>query len=178
DITPEMTSDIINRLEKEQLIDDKTFAEAFVRDRMNQTSKGPKIIVKELQEKGISREAADKAVLQYDHDAQFSKAYRWAQSEARKKSPHAARKQIEQIRYKLMQKGFAPDVISQVMNEVEVEIDETEEYQKLEKQADTLLRRYEKKLEGYELKMKLKSALRSEERRVGKESRNQRKTDE
>lgn len=159
DITPEMTSDIIDRLEKEQLIDDQTFAEAFVRDRMNQTSKGPKIIVKELQEKGISREAADKAVLQYDHDAQFSKAYKWAQSEARKKSPHAAKKQIEQIRYKLMQKGFAPDVISQVMNEIEIEVDETEEYQKLEKQADTLLRRYEKKLEGYELKMKLKSAL-------------------
>src|SRR5699024_4047126 len=63
--TPEMTSDIIDRLEKEQLIDDQTFAEAFVRDRMNQTSKGPKIIVKELPEKGISREAADKAVLHY-----------------------------------------------------------------------------------------------------------------
>src|SRR5699024_9481919 len=64
-----------------------------------------------------------------------------------------------QIRYKLMQKGFAPDVISQVMNEIEIEVDETEEYQKLEKQADTLLRQYEKKLEGYELKMKLKPAL-------------------
>jgi len=159
EITLEMTNDIIKRLDEEQLIDDQTFAEAFVRDRMNQTSKGPKIIVKELQEKGVSREIADKAVLQYDHDAQFSKAYKWAQSEAKKKSPHAAKKQKEQIQYKLMQKGFSSDVISQVMNEIEIEVDETEEYQKLEKQADTLLRRYEKKHEGYELKMKLKSAL-------------------
>src|SRR5690625_5033493 len=159
EITLEMTNDIIKRLDEEQLIDDQTFAEAFVRDRMNQTSKGPKIIVKELQEKGVSREIADKAVLQYDHDAQFSKVYKWAQSEAKKKSPHAAKKQKEQIQYKLMQKGFSSDVISQVMNEIEIEVDETEEYQKLEKQADTLLRRYEKKHEGYELKMKLKSAL-------------------
>src|SRR5699024_3850350 len=158
-VTPEMTNDIINRLAKEQLIDDQTFAEAFVRDRRNQTTKGPKIIVKELQEKGISREIAEEAVLQYGDDAQFSKAYKWAQSEAKKKSPHAANKQKEQIQYKLMHKGFAPDVISQVMNEIEIEVDETEEYQKLEKQANTLLRRYEKKHEGYELKMKLKSAL-------------------
>lgn len=154
-----MTYDIIEKLEKEQLLDDVAFAEAFVRDRMNQTSKGPRIIVKELQEKGVERDIASEAVLQYSEEFQFTKAYKWAQVEAKKKSAHAAEKQKDQLKNKLIQKGFASDVVLQVMNEIEIDVDETEEYAKLEKQANTLLRRYEKKHEGYELKMKLKAAL-------------------
>src|SRR5699024_7610405 len=115
DITPEMTSDIINRIEKEQLIDDKTFAEAFVRDRMNQTSKGRELIVKELQENEISSEAEHEAALQYDHAALSSESYKGAHNEARKKSPHAARNHTHRVRYKLIEKVFAPEVKSQGM---------------------------------------------------------------
>lgn len=159
DVSPQMTYDIISKLEEEQLLDDVVFAEAFVRDRMNQTSKGPRMIIKELQEKGVNRDIASAAALQYNAEAQFTKAFNWAQREAKKKSSHSANKQKDQIRYKLMQKGFNGDVVSSVMNEIEIEVDETVEYAKLEKQANTLLRRYEKRHEGYELKMKLKTAL-------------------
>lgn len=167
EVTQEMIEEVVNRLEREELIDDQSFAEAFVRDRMKQTSKGPRIIVKELQEKGVNRDIASSAVLQYDEEEQFSKAYKWAQKEAKKKSTHAAKRQKTQIHNKLMQKGFASDVVSAVMNEIEIEVDEEEEYRKLEKQAYTLLRRYEKRHEGYELKMKLKAAL--YQRRFSKE---------
>lgn len=159
EVTTRVSAEIIERLEKEQLIDDLAFAEAFVRDRMNQTSKGPRVIMNELREKGIDAETAKSAVALYDEENQFTKAFKWAQAEAKKKSPHALNKRKEQMRYKLMQKGFASDVVSGIMNEIEIEVDEEEEWRRLEKQADTLLHRYEKKHEGYELKMKLKAAL-------------------
>lgn len=159
EVTPDVIEEIMERLEKERLLDDTSFAEAFVRDRMNQTSKGPRVIVNELRQKGVDGETSKTAVLQYDEEKQFDKAFKWAQKEANKKSQHAVNKRKEQLRQKLTQKGFASGVVSGVMNEIEIDVDEDEEYARLEKQANTLLRRYEKKHEGYELKMKLKAAL-------------------
>jgi len=159
EVTSTVREEIIARLEKEQLMDDLAFSEAFVRDRMNQTTKGPKLIMNELREKGVDIETAKEALTQYDEEQQFTKAYKWAQKEAKKKSAHAVKKRQEQIANKLRQKGFASDVVSAVMSDIEIEVDEEEEYGRLEKQANTLRRRYEKKYEGYELKMKLKAAL-------------------
>lgn len=150
---------IIQRLEKEKLLDDHAFAAAFVRDRIQQTSKGPRVILNELRDKGVSQEIAASVVTQYDHDKQVTKALKWAQKEAKKRSSHAVKKRKEQIRYKLMQKGFDHDVIRVVMDDIIIEVDEEEEKLRLEKQAAKLVRRYEKKHDGYELKMKVKAAL-------------------
>lgn len=85
EVTPDVIEEIMEGLENERLLDDAAFADAFVRDRMNQTSKGPRIIMNELQQKGIKAEIAKEAVLQYDEEKQFDKAFKWAQKEANKK---------------------------------------------------------------------------------------------
>jgi len=159
EVTPSTIAEIISRLEKEKLINDLSFAQAFVRDRMHRSTKGPRVIMNELREKGVKAEIANEAVTQYDEDSQFAKAHKWAQKEAKKKSQHAVGKRKDQLRNKLMQKGFASAIVSAVINEIEIEVDPEEEYLRLEKQANTLRRRYEKKHEGYELKMKIKAAL-------------------
>lgn len=159
DVAPKTIAEIITRLEKEKLLDDRAFAQAFVRDRVQQTSKGPRVMEKELYEKGISKEIVTEALKQYDLDQQIEKALKWAQREAKKRSKHAVRKRKNQIKYKLLQKGFMQDAVNIVMNEVTIEVDEAEESQRLEQHADKLIRRYGKKYEGYELKMKVKAAL-------------------
>lgn len=159
EVAPSTIVEIMERLEKEKLIDDHAFARAFVRDRIQRSSKGPRVIMNELQEKGVTSEIANEAVLQYSEEKQFNKAYKWAQKEAVKKSQHAVNKRKDQLRNKLMQKGFASTVVSAVMGEIIIEADPEEEFLRLEKQANTLRRRYEKKHDGYELKMKIKAAL-------------------
>lgn len=159
EVSPQTIASIMARLQKENLLDDHAFAAAFVRDRMLQTSKGPRVIINELREKGVSQEVAEVAAEQYGLEQQVEKAQKWAIKEVAKKSSHSVRKRKEQLQYKLMQKGFSQEAVQIVMEEVTIEVDEETEKLRLEKQAQRALRRYERKHEGYELKMQIKAAL-------------------
>lgn len=150
---------VIDRLVLEKVLNDEEFANAYVKDRMNFTSKGPTLIAKELQEKGVSFEIANRAALQYSEEQQFAKAIKWVEREFNKKSKHSYRKRQEQLTYKLLQKGFTNDVVTDVMREVSREKDHEEEKSVLQVQGDKLVRRYSKKFSGYELKTKIKAGL-------------------
>src|SRR5690625_1019121 len=65
EVEPTHMTEIINRLEHAELIDDREFAFAFVRQRINQSTKGPQFVKQELtQQKGISNQIASEAVEQ------------------------------------------------------------------------------------------------------------------
>lgn len=150
---------VIVRLIEENLLNDKVFSQAFVADRKLLTTKGPHVIKQELMQKGVSNQIATDAAFTYTFEEQFEKAEKWAAKEWQKKSKHPARKKKEQIRIKLMQKGFTKDVIDEVMGTLKIDELQTSDDDIIQKQADKLLRKYARKYEGYELKMRLKSAL-------------------
>lgn len=159
EVAPNVMDEIIARLEKEKYINDIEFAKAFVRDRMNQTSKGPRLIVKELTDKGVKAETANKAITLYSYESQFQIALKWAQKQLKRKSNKSYNKQNEALKIKLMQKGFDTDVVNKVFDEIKPPIDKEAELAALEIQARKLYRRYEKKYQGNELNMKLKASL-------------------
>ena len=159
EVAPTVTEEIIARLEKEKHINDKEFAKAFIRDRMNQTSKGPRLIVKELKEKGVKAETANEAIALYSYERQFQTALKWAQKQLKRKSNQSYNKQNETLKIKLMQKGFTSDVVNEVFAEIKPPIDKEAELEALELQANKLYSRYEKKYQGNELMMKLKAGL-------------------
>ena len=150
---------IIVKLLEDKLLDDAAFAGAYVRDRIHQTTKGPKIIRQELVRKGIKPEIANQALEQYDADQQYEQALKVLKKERRKKAKHAHKKQEEQLKVKLLQQGFESDVINRVFAENQPEFDLEEEAMIFQKQADKLHRKYAKKLSGFDLEMKLKQAL-------------------
>lgn len=150
---------VIKRLITENVLNDALFADAHVTDRMNLTSKGPQLIVRELQEKGVTAEIAQKAVMKYPYEKQFKTALKWAKRERNKKSRHSFRKRNEQLQFKLLQKGFTNDVVTDVMQHLSLEMDQEEELSNLSKEATKLYKRYSKKYEGYELKTKIKAGL-------------------
>ncbi|WP_407058306.1 RecX family transcriptional regulator [Tigheibacillus jepli] len=51
EVEPQQIDAVIDRLQNEKLIDDREFANAFVHDRMEFSTKGPLIIRQELQKK-------------------------------------------------------------------------------------------------------------------------------
>lgn len=159
EVDPNWIEQIIVTLMEEKLLDDMVFANAYVRDRMHQTSKGPRLIEKELIDKGISIQTAKQATKQYSPEAQFEKALKWLEKERNKKTRHSVKKQEDQLRMKLMKKGFEQEVISHVFNESKPEIDLNREQEIFQKQADKLLRKHQRKLTGFDLKMKMKAAL-------------------
>ncbi|MFP3361131.1 RecX family transcriptional regulator, partial [Planococcus sp. SIMBA_143] len=64
----------MDRLNDEKLINDKQFAEMFVRTRINTSSKGPNVIKRELMEKGVAANIATEAVSVFTYDLQYEKA--------------------------------------------------------------------------------------------------------
>lgn len=150
---------IIERLKREKYLDDAAFADAFVKDRMNHSSKGPALIIKELSEKGISHRIVNEALKQYSYERQRQTALKWAEKQQKRKSSQSYRKRNEQLKMKLMQKGFSREIADDAVTEAKPPLDEEAEYDSLQKQADKLYRRYRKRYEGNELQLKLKSSL-------------------
>lgn len=159
DIPQTWIEPIIIQLMDKEFLDDAVFADAFVRDRMHQTTKGPRIIEQELGKKGITPEISKQALEQYSFEKQYDQGAKWLQKERKKKAKHAHKKQEEQLKMKLMQKGFHQAVIQEVFAENEPEFDTDREEILFQQQAEKLHRKHSKKLAGFELEMKLKTTL-------------------
>ena len=159
DVESIVIEEIIVKLQKENYLNDLAFAKAFVRDRMNQSTKGPLLIANELEEKGVSAKIIEEAIKEYTYDAQFQTALNWAQKQQKRKSSHAYRKRKAQLKSKLYQKGYSSDVINAVFEEIRLEPNLEEEKKLLEHQAEKLLRKYQKNYTGSKLRLKLKTSL-------------------
>lgn len=159
EVTPPIIEGIIAKLKENKYINDSDFANAFVRDRMHQSSKGPVLIVQELTEKGVSISIANEAIKQYSKKKQFEKAFAWAKKQQKRKNRKSYQQQNEQLKVKLAQKGFDSEVVQAVFQEVKQDMNEQEELAAIAFHADKLYKRYAKKYTGIELKMKLKAGL-------------------
>lgn len=152
-------SGIIDRLVEERLLDDGEFAEAFVRTRINTSSKGPQMVKRELMEKGVSSFHAEKAIQQYSYEIQYERASKWVEKRLRSSKKESFQKQRQKIQATLMQKGFSKDVITDVLSDIQNEKNEDEEWEALVHHGEKLLRRHSRKFEGFQLKQKVTEGL-------------------
>ncbi|GIO27854.1 recombination regulator RecX [Ornithinibacillus bavariensis] len=150
---------IMERLTKEGLLNDQQFAEAFTLTRINTSSKGPLLVKRELMDKGVSAVIADEAIALYTYDTQFEKAMKWVNKKIGTSKKESYKKQLQQLQMTLIQKGFEQPVISDVIMQLRNQANDTDEWEALVYQGDKLLRKYEGKKFGYELKMKVKEGL-------------------
>ncbi|MFG6117487.1 recombination regulator RecX [Halobacillus sp. MO56] len=156
---PEQIEVIIDRLYKEKLLDDQEFANALVRSRIHTSSKGPLMVKKDLMEKGVSAVKAEEALTHYPFEAQYEKAMKFAKKKLRSDGKKSFRQQVQNLQQTLMQKGFTNDVIQEVIANLPQQEEEDAEWQAVVYQGEKVLRKYERKAEGFELKQKVKSAL-------------------
>jgi|SRR5690625_214354 len=154
-----LINETIERLKKEKLIDDVQFAEVFVRDRMNQTSKGPRIIEKELMEKGITKSTATDAVRVFTYENQLEKVVDTANRELKKRSNKSSRQRLQQLQSKLIRRGFEKSVINDMLQQIEMTANENDEKNALYLQAEKLSKRLRRKYTGYEFNQRLKQGL-------------------
>ncbi|WP_099157593.1 recombination regulator RecX [Virgibacillus ndiopensis] len=159
EVEPEHITKIIERLINEKLLDDKMFANAFVQTRIHTTSKGPMLVKKELIDKGVSATIASDAIQQYTYEIQYEKAQKWVSKKLNSNNKHSFRKQIQQLQVTLVQKGFAKDVIKEVVADVQDVKDDDVEWEALVHQGEKILRKHQTKFEGYALHLKIKEAL-------------------
>ncbi|QAS51859.1 recombination regulator RecX [Halobacillus litoralis] len=156
---PEHIDEIVTRLKNDRLIDDQEFANSLVRTRVMTSSKGPLLVKKDLLEKGVAAPKAEEAILQYSFDQQYDKALKFAEKKLKSDGRKSHRQQIQNVHQTLMQKGFQGDVIQEVLANLPEEEDEDAEWEAVVYQGEKLLRKFQSKAEGYELKQKVKSGL-------------------
>ncbi|QDP39374.1 recombination regulator RecX [Radiobacillus deserti] len=159
EIEPEQIPPVLERLEQEGLINDREFATAFVRTRLNTTTKGPLLLKQELKEKGVTAEIADEVLTIFSFDKQLEFARKWIQKKLKTNSKKSFRHQQQQILQTLMQKGFPQNVIVEATKDIHDGKDENEEWNAVVHQGEKLLWKYKKKASGQELKLKIKAAL-------------------
>lgn len=136
---------VIERLKELNLVNDKIYAESYVRTQMRLSGKGPGAIRQQLLKKGIKGGTAEDALALYEEKEQLAVALHTGEKALRRIHGKSFKETGQKLRQSLMQKGFGPEEINQVLAELLVEKDQEAENAALEKEADKLWRRHQSK---------------------------------
>ena len=119
---PDTIELVIYKLEKEGFLNDPDFAKQWVESRMNQGKYGLNRIAYELRKKGLPEETIDEITAEADPDQEYTSALRLAQKNLKSVSDSEEYfKQKRRIYGMLVRRGFDPDVIHHVMDELYTE---------------------------------------------------------
>ncbi|WP_026690869.1 recombination regulator RecX [Alteribacter aurantiacus] len=159
EITDEEKDEILVKLIGMNLLDDQSFAEAYVRTKKNTQKKGPMKIKMELKEKGVADTHIDKALTQYTYAEQYDQAYELAEKKQRTYKSDSIQKIKQKLTQFLIQKGFSASLASEVLKEITF-TDEHEEVEReaLQKHAEKAARKYAK-YDGWEQERRIKQYL-------------------
>lgn len=158
EIPEEAFEAIFKKLHRYGYVNDLEFAIAFVRTKVNGGGKGPFVIAQELNQKGVNKKMTDKALEEYSYEQQLEIANKLAEKKASKLKTSSATEQRQKVNQELRAKGFDRDIIQEVMQQIDLEKGEDEEWEALVLQAQKAERRYSK-LERREFDHKMKQFL-------------------
>ncbi|MFK3961611.1 recombination regulator RecX [Guptibacillus hwajinpoensis] len=158
EIPEEAFQAIFKKLHRYGFVNDLEFAIAFVRTKVNGGGKGPFVIAQELKQKGVNKKMADKALEEYSYEQQLEIASKVAEKKSSKLKTSSATEQRQKVNQELRAKGFDRDIIQEVMQQIDLEKGEDEEWEALVLQAQKAERRYSK-LERREFNHKMKQFL-------------------
>lgn len=151
--------EVILKLYQYQFLDDEDYALSYVRTQMNTADKGPEVIRRELQQRGVDDALIDKAMKEYPFERQFETALQLCEKFAGKNQRDSKRVLKQKMEQLLLRKGFPYDMISSVIAELDDKIDnKEEEMNALRFQGEKARRKYSK-LEPNMYRQKMKEAL-------------------
>ncbi|RPA57604.1 recombination regulator RecX [Aerococcus agrisoli] len=146
DIEPAVIETAIEKLQAVELIDDTVYGQSYTRTAMNINKKGPKMIERELKNKGLNDEEISQSIAEYDQDVMHENALDIAEKYFQKQLRKAShRNAIQKTKQYLVQKGYDSDLIQELMRQLsEDNEDEDQEMAVLLKDLEKYMRRYQK----------------------------------
>lgn len=159
DIQEHDAEQIIVKLIEKGYLNDEQFAESFIKDQLNQTTKGPLLIKRDLLEKGVQERIVNQKLKLYTFEIELEKALKWAKRRIKRKSKDSYRKRLEKLRIGLIQRGFNHHIIDEVIQIVRDKVEDGTEWEGLVHQANKIYRRLSRRYEGYDLLNRLKANL-------------------
>ena len=110
------TADIIDKLTKNNLINDKVFTKAFIKDKINFTSYGPYRIRQELNKYNIDNEIIDKYINDIDEEILIDKVDKQINKMIKSNRKYSGNILKSKIYNNLYNNGFDKDMIINVLN--------------------------------------------------------------
>lgn len=149
-----LVDETINKLRKDNLINEKFYTEAFVNDKVNLTTWGPFKIKRALLDLGISDEIVDDYLYKIDTNIfkdKLDKIVNKKMISMKNKSLYMIKNKLNNDLFDL---GYDKDMISEILSKLEKDDSES-----MKKEASKAYDKYSKKYSGKELEMKIKSHL-------------------
>lgn len=147
------------KMKRVQLLDDHAFALAYMRTQWRSGKKGPALIRRELSQKGIDPSIQEEVMSQYDEASQYDAAMKLAENTKRSNERHAPEAVKRKIYQRLLRKGYSSDLIQRVIDAIDIEREEDEWTDIVEREGEKAWRRHSRKYSGYERNMRVKQAL-------------------
>lgn len=148
---------VLKELETQEWINETRYVETYLRQNLSTSDKGPYVILQKLKEKGISEHLITAELEKTDFSELLTKLITKYVKKYQHKVPK--NKLFPKIQQTLTQKGFHYTDINKQLNKIELEYSEDTQNQLLQKELVKLLKRYQRKYSGYDLKQHLIQAL-------------------
>lgn len=141
EIDPSMIDQVVDHLKEQLLLDDATYAKAYVNTKQVFSPKGPRAIFMELKKAGVKEELIEDALVEYPEEAQLEVATKMAEKMARTHKRVSSRTRQQKVAQGLVQKGFSFDIASQAINGLDMDSDEEDELANASREAEKAARR-------------------------------------
>ncbi|MDR0614537.1 MAG: RecX family transcriptional regulator, partial [Lactobacillales bacterium] len=150
---------IVKKLQDLQLINDKIYAESYVRTEARFSKKGPQLIKQSLLKKGVSEDIINNALLKYfPNNQQTNNANKLAAKLAKKYQTKSYKERLQKVYQGLIIKGFNSDIAKEAVESLELKKDENHEWTQLQKEGEKIWQRTSR-LKTYKRRQKVKQYL-------------------
>ncbi|MDF2534947.1 MAG: recX [Bacillales bacterium] len=156
DYEEEIIAESVTRLKHYGYLDDLKFAQAYVRNEMNVSGKGPSEIKKVLFDRGISLQLQEEALKEYPVELQFENAMKWVRKSFRKQRT-SYREAYQKTFQFILNKGFSIEQAKSAISEYD-EPDDNLEWVNLCNSGYKYHRKYHH-YDGFEYIQKMKKSL-------------------
>lgn len=157
DIQPEIISQVLDNLKKDNWINDRKYANSFIQSNLLTGDKGAFVLKKKLSQKGISSTIIEEELNRFDFTQLTDKVAEKLLKKHQGKLPSKALQ--DKILQSLINKGFSYSQAKTAYQHLEIEEDQENQQELLYKELDKQYRKYSKKYDGYDLKQRLTQAL-------------------
>ncbi|OGX68285.1 MAG: hypothetical protein A2189_07425 [Paenibacillus sp. RIFOXYA1_FULL_44_5] len=107
---------VIEQLLKQNLLDDREFAEMWSQNRLHSQKKGRNWIRQELQQKGVSRELVQETIEKIDADAEQQAAMELGRKKWQLLKEPDMRQKMQKTAGYLLRRGYSQDMVSHVIH--------------------------------------------------------------
>lgn len=159
DFSKDIIHEVIEKLSRDNYINDQEFANAFVRTRKATSTKGPLFIQQELIRKEMSRSVIELSLKEFSYSEEIDKVISLINKWVEKYKKNSFEQTKQKLKQKLKQNGFSDEAIHEGFSIVSLNKRDDEEWEAVKHHGYKLVKRFRKKYVGWEYEQRIKQSL-------------------